>query len=509
MVKSNLIANFLGQGWTALMGIAFVPLYVKSLGLESYGLIGFFATLQVCLNLLDLGITPTIGREMARFSAGAYSNQGIRNLLRSVEVVVYCFMFLVGSMVFFGSDWIATSWLRAEELPKKMVVEAISLMGLVIALRLIESVYRSAIIGLQYQVIYNLINSFLATFRWAGAAVIVVYISPTIQAFFIWQAMVSIATLIILSLTTYSFLPKGSRAGRFSIDTLRPVMSFMAGMTGISFLSLVLTQADKILLSNLLSLKEFGFYTLAGIIASGLYVVVGPITQTFYPRFCGYRARNDEIAFIKNYHLAAQLVSAIMGSVAAVIFINSELILILWTQNNLLASETNYLLKLLVLGTMLNGLMWVPYQAQLAYGWTSLTVWVNIVAVLFIVPAILWITPKYGMHGAAWVWIALNIGYIFLAAQIMYKRILASEKWRWYIKDLLIPIASAFLCALLIQNMPISPLTSVYQLTYLLTSLFITLLASIMASENLRVLLMRNLKHIISRKFMLDNSRHG
>ena len=46
MLKRNLIANYLGQGWTALMGLAFIPLYIKYLGIEAYGLIGIFALLQ-------------------------------------------------------------------------------------------------------------------------------------------------------------------------------------------------------------------------------------------------------------------------------------------------------------------------------------------------------------------------------------------------------------------------------------------------------------------------------
>lgn len=43
MTKENLIANYLGQGWTVLMSLAFVPVYIKYLGLESYGLIGLFS----------------------------------------------------------------------------------------------------------------------------------------------------------------------------------------------------------------------------------------------------------------------------------------------------------------------------------------------------------------------------------------------------------------------------------------------------------------------------------
>ena len=58
MLKRNLIANYLGQGWTALMGLAFIPLYINYLGIEAYGLIGLFAVLQGWLVLLDLGMTP-------------------------------------------------------------------------------------------------------------------------------------------------------------------------------------------------------------------------------------------------------------------------------------------------------------------------------------------------------------------------------------------------------------------------------------------------------------------
>jgi len=83
MIKRNTIANWIGQGVSALMGLAFVPLYIRYLGMEAYGLIGIFVLLQAWLSILDMGITPTLNREMARFTAGAHTPQSIHNLLRS------------------------------------------------------------------------------------------------------------------------------------------------------------------------------------------------------------------------------------------------------------------------------------------------------------------------------------------------------------------------------------------------------------------------------------------
>ncbi len=61
-------ATLLGNAWMALMGLVFVPLYIKFLGIESYGLIGFFAMLQVMTGLLDMGFSSTLNSEMARLS---------------------------------------------------------------------------------------------------------------------------------------------------------------------------------------------------------------------------------------------------------------------------------------------------------------------------------------------------------------------------------------------------------------------------------------------------------
>ena len=74
-LKKNIIANYLGQGWRALLGLAFIPLYIKYLGVEAYGLIGIFAILQAWLGLLDMGMKPALGREMARFTGGAVDAQ--------------------------------------------------------------------------------------------------------------------------------------------------------------------------------------------------------------------------------------------------------------------------------------------------------------------------------------------------------------------------------------------------------------------------------------------------
>lgn len=68
VLQKNVLANFLGKGWSLLMGLVFVPFYIRFLGVEAYGIIGFFSTLLVAVSLLEFGLSATMNREMARYS---------------------------------------------------------------------------------------------------------------------------------------------------------------------------------------------------------------------------------------------------------------------------------------------------------------------------------------------------------------------------------------------------------------------------------------------------------
>ncbi len=489
MLKKNLIANYLGQGWVGLIGLAFIPLYIKYLGIEAYGLIGLFALLQAWLSLLEIGITPLLGREMARFTGGGLSIQHIRDLLRSLEIIAIMIAVIIAVGIWLCSNWITSSWLQVETLPNEVVSNAFELMGLVTAIRFIESVYRSSLVGLQRQVLFNMVNSVMATFRAVGAVVVLVWVSASIEAFFIWQVLISMATLIILVVATYAGLSTSMRAGRFMLETLSGVWRFSGGMIGITFLGLLLTQVDKILLSNLLSLTEYGYYTLASVMAGSLYMVISPITQAFYPRFCELYVQNDKAALIDALHKGAQLVTVFAGSIAIVVTLFAKIIIRLWTQDSELSQRTDTLLSLLMMGNLLNGLMWIPYQIQLAHGLTNLMVRMNVVAVAVFVPAILWATSRFGVEGAAWIWLALNACYVFIGIHFMYLRILNTEKWSWYKQDVFYPLAAGSTAASVLKLFWVFDESNVTDTAQLVLTFVITLTAMLLSASRLRDLL--------------------
>ena len=87
-LQKNILANYASQSYVTVIGIVILPLYIKYMGAEAYGLVGFFAMLQMWFNLLDMGLTPTIARETARFRGGAMDILSYRHLVRALEAFI-------------------------------------------------------------------------------------------------------------------------------------------------------------------------------------------------------------------------------------------------------------------------------------------------------------------------------------------------------------------------------------------------------------------------------------
>ncbi len=443
LIWRDVLVTYGAQAWIAIMGIAFVPTYIAYLGIEAYGLIGLFATLQGILIVLDLGMTPTVMREIARFTGGERNVTEVRDLLRSIEIAAVTIATVTMITIWASSDWLAHSWFQSQSIPASEVARVLIIMGFVCALRFVEGIFRGAILGLQRQVLYNIIAATMATFRSVGAIAVLAGISSTLDAFFVWQGAISLATLSALGVATYRALPPGERGGKFSVVVLKDIWRFAAGMLGISVLAMLLTQIDKILLSRLLSLTAFAHYMLAAVIAIALETIVAPVFQAVSPRLSRLHALGDKAGFIDLYHGAAQLVSVTAGTAALVLIGFSDIVLLAWTDDLILAKHVAPLLRLLALGYLCNILMWMPYQAQLAYRWTALTFRMNLIAVLVIIPALLWAVPRYGAISAALAWVTFNGSYVVIGIYLMHRRILVHEKWSWYRDDVALPLASA------------------------------------------------------------------
>jgi hypothetical protein len=111
-----------------------------------------------------------------------------------------------------------------------------------------------------------------------------------------------------------------------------------------------------------------------------------------------------------------------------------------WTNSLETSRNVSPILRILVIGYAFNSLVVVPYALQLAYEWTSLALFQNIIAIIILSPLILFFTSIWGNAGSASVWLILNLAYLLISMPIMYKKLLSTEKWTWYKLDIIKPM---------------------------------------------------------------------
>lgn len=443
LVRRNIVANAIGSGWAALLLLAFVPLYIHFMGVEAYGLVGFFATLQVVFSVLDLGLTGTLSRELARLSALGEAGAGqMRNVVRTLETVYWALAGLIVTVVALAADWIATGWLNTNQLPPEVVRLSVTLMGAVIAFRMPYGFYSGGLIGLQRQVLLNGMKIGVETFRNGGGVLVLWLLAPTITAFFTWHALASMIGAFLFRLVLWRHLPPADTPARFAPALFGQLWRYGAGLGGIGILAMLVVELDKVILSKMLPLEEFGYYMLASTLALGINLIIVPIFSAMLPRLTQLVAGGDDAGLRQLYHKGCQLMTVLVMPVALGLCFFSEPILHIWTRNATIAQFAAPLLSLLSVGTALNALMNVPYALQLAHGWTKLALISVAVAVVVLVPALIWMIAHYGAIGAASIWVMLNLGTMLFSLPIIHARFLRGEFRRWLLADFASPTAA-------------------------------------------------------------------
>lgn len=446
------------------------------MGIESYGLVGFYLMLQMMFQVLDLGLSPTINREMARYSVQPERMDEARDLVRTLEVGYWFTGVFIGIALLAASGWVSLHWIHANSLSPHTVTTALMLMGILSFFQWPVSFYQGGLMGLHHQVLYNAIRILAATFNIVGGVLILWLVSPTITALLTWQVGVSAVQVVVLTCMLWKCLP-GSRPARFQSSVLRNIWRFAAGMSGITAFSLILGQADKVILSKLFSLKVFGYYTVAGMFGLALAMITNSIASTVSPRFAALVAISDEKALSSLYHGATQLMAVLIVPIAAVLAIFSTQILQMWTGNLEIARNAGPIASVLVLGSMLNGLMYMPYTLQLAYGWTSIGLKLTIALTAIALPAIWFMAVRFGPLGAASVWLVLNAVSLIFDVPLTHRRVLRGEMPGWVVQDVLPPLVSTVLIAgiarFLLPDGGLSRLTTLGILTFVLLCCFL------------------------------------
>ena len=412
-----------------------MPLYLQYLGAEAYGLVGLFTLIQSWMSLLDLGMSPTLGREVARLKGNSAEHSRLKTVVNSLELLFAGVAITIVVTLISSSQWIASQWLKVNELPLDTVTNAMMLIAVVVAIRWVASLHRSAINAYEAQVWMNGFDIIINTLRFPLTLLVIAYNHGDIMLYFWCQLGVSILDLLGVKWKSTSLLPRGVIGQRFSLVEVKRIMPFALSIGYTGAIWVFLTQYDKLLLSNVLLLENYGYFALMATVTSGIMMLSGPISKAILPRMTALLAEGKEQEMIALYRKGTRFVVMSVTPVVMVIVFSPYEVIFAWTGNQQAAIWLKEVLPIFALGSFLVTIGAFQYYLQYAHGELKYHVRYNTVAVVINVPLITYAAYEYGVMGVAWVWLGFRLVSFLFWLPFIHHRFAPGLHWGWLKSD--------------------------------------------------------------------------
>lgn len=402
----NSLAHLIARLVALAAGIVTIPLVTLTLGTEALGLVGVYSTLLAMLGLFDLGLPMAANHRLAVLSGRNATSTEQAVLVRTLETLFWgmgAFFLVIG---FSSRGLLASSWLNASVLPEQTVNAALAAMIATVAVRFPLSFYTNILFARDTHLFPNAITAASAVLRIAASAGALIGSDTGIVGFFLIQLTGSVIEVALLMFGVWNRQAQWLVAPRLAV--LRDIGAMAGGLTLVSLSAVVLSQIDKIVLSKILSLSDFGLYSAGYTLAVGLVSLSYPVGNAIFPQLS--RSLDTKSADTRRVIRAAtELTALIVMPIGSVLIVQSEPMLQLLFLVKPIPATLASILPLMIAGAIAQGFVTLPHLYQVAAHRVMSVLSIN---AGFLIPygvGIFVATANAGVRGAATTFAAFNI----------------------------------------------------------------------------------------------------
>jgi O-antigen/teichoic acid export membrane protein len=410
-VLRNSFAHLIARMAALAAGIATIPLVTLTLGTEALGLVGVYSTLVAMLGFFDLGLPVAVNHRLAVLIGRNAPSTEKAELVRTLEALFWGMvpLFLVAGLGLCGP--FASSWLNVGTMPRSTVDTALVVIMFAAAVRFPVTFYANVLFAHERHVVPNVVTAGSAIFRFLASTVALVWFDVGAVGFFLIQLIGSIAEVTLLAGIFWFAQPCRWVTPRWTV--IRDIGAMAGGLTLISLTAVILSQVDKIILSKVLSLGDFGLYSAGYTLAAGLVALSYPVGNAIFPSLS--RSLDGKIGeTIRIVRAATELNILILVPLGCVLMMQTEPLLRLLFLVKPMPDGLTAILPLMMLGGLSQAFVTLPHLFQVAAGRVATVVWINIG---FLVPygvGVLIGTLNAGVIGAAAAFATFNIARLLV-----------------------------------------------------------------------------------------------
>lgn len=403
----NTVWNLLGNGLPLLAAFLSIPVLIKSLGTDRFGVLALVWTVIGYFSFFDLGI----GRATTKFVAeyiSAGDPDAIPPIFWTSIAILTCVGVLIGFVTIGITPRLVNQILKIPNELKPEMGSTLSVLALSLPVVLIATATRGVLEGLS---LFNVVNAIKIPTNLA------LVLAPLMVLPFSRELYPIVSVLVAsraVSLGFYFYyclktLPILRRIYWPTIERTKKLISFGGWLTITNVVGSLISMGyiDRVLISSLLAVSSVTYYVTPFELISKLWIFPYSLMAVFFPVFTACTV-TDRGQLPDLHRSAITYVLLVLAPVVVTVIVLARPFLQFWLGDDI-ASRSTVVLQLLSIGVFTNALAQVPFTIIQSMGRPDLTAKRHLWELPFYIVIMWYCVRALGIIGAAITWLTWSV----------------------------------------------------------------------------------------------------
>ena len=419
MLARNTVLSLIGQGVPILAAIVAIPLLIKGLGTDRFGVLTLVWLVMGYFSIFDLGLGRAL-TQIVSAKLGAEEHQEIQTIIWTALLMIMAMGLLGAATLILSAPWLVGAVLTISPGLQAEALTSFYLMAVSLPLVISSSSLRGVLEAHQRFDLTNAVGGVMGVYS---------FLAPLLALSFSSQLPFIVACLLVGRLFSWGayFLfcrravPSLRQGIIFRPSWLWPLISFGGWITLTNIVGPLMLYLDRFLISGLVSVAAVAYYATPFELVTKLWLIPGALAGVLFPALAASvfedRKRANQL-----FERGVKYLFLLMFPLTLVILVFAQEVLTVWLGADFAAHGTR-VLQWLTIGVFINSLAWIPSALIQSAGRPDLVAKLHILEFPLYLFVLIWATKAYGIIGAASIWVlrvALDAVIMFYLGQKIF-----------------------------------------------------------------------------------------
>ncbi len=415
-VGRNTLWNLVGTGGPMLVALVTIPILIRDLGTERFGVLNLAWMTVGYFSVFDFGLGRALTRGVAE-KLGAGREEEIPVLFWTALLLMLCLGVIGGAAGIGASAWLVDSVLKIPASLRQETRQAFFLLALSIPVTVTTVGLRGTLEARQRFRVTGTLRAVMGVFTFVAPVAVLPFSRNLVLIVAALLAGRVAAWIIHLGLCLRA-MPALGRERRIGREAIGPLLRTGGWMTVSNIVSPMMATLDRFLLGAMISLSAVTYYATPFDVVTKLLIVPSALAGVLFPTFAADFGQDAPQTRRLVDQAVRYVLLAIFPCVLAIVVL-AETGLGLWLGADF-AAEGTAMLQWLAVGVLFNSLAQIPFALLQGAGRSDLTARFHVVELPLYLAALWALVNRFGLEGAAIAWslrAGLDMALLFAATR--------------------------------------------------------------------------------------------